>query len=223
MAVDFNGVDSKVVNTVGVFDSSLLTICAWTFADKLDFGIMFRAGSISERPSVVNHASFPAIHLFQECATTNGDWRADTPLQQWNAVAISFDRTPVPPSTPIIRVNFTPATVTVVVAPVGAALLPNAGYTVGILLSTQPWDGMIAHLQVFNRILTAQEMDDTLRGPGSVSNGRVLWLRMCEQTDLLDYSGNGFHGTGTNVTNRAQDSPPCLPASGSNLMGQGLL
>jgi hypothetical protein len=59
------------------------------------------------------------------------------------------------------------------------------------------WDGRIAHVQIFNRILSAAEMDACLKDPGSVKHGLRLWLPMLNNADVNDRSGNDLHAAGT--------------------------
>jgi hypothetical protein len=102
---------------------------------------------------------------------------------------------------PAARVNFATATVSEVSEPNDGPGSPSAGYCIGnISDASKTWDGRIAHVQIFNRILSAAEMDACLQAPGSVTNGLRLWLPMNNATDINDRSENGFHGIGTSLT-----------------------
>jgi hypothetical protein len=81
------------------------------------------------------------------------------------------------------------------------------GYCVGNFSNqTHTWDGRIAHVQVFNRILSAAEMDACLRDPGSVKAGLRLWLPMSNAISLPDESGNGFSGASIALETRGGPS-----------------
>lgn len=227
MAVDFNGTTSQVVNaTAAALNVSLLTICVWEFSDGLGeggAGVLYTQSEGEDSFSIF-HGVANQKRFFQRHATTNGTWSWPALDGKWNAMSVSIDRSTTPASLPLVRVNFAPVTVTVVAAPVGAPTLGTTGYCIGAINGgVQAWDGAIAQVQVFNRILTDIEKDDALINPGTVSDGRVLWLHLCSVSDLLDYSGNGSHGTGTALTERDPPSSPCAPASASNLSGQALL
>jgi hypothetical protein len=133
-----------------------------------------------------------------------GKWTFPITDGVWLPVSLSYDKSTT--NFPIVRVNFGDVTETQTNAP-----SPNpdvvAGYCVGNEKGqSRGWNGKIAHVQVFNRLLSAAEKDACLRTPGSITNGLRLWLPMTNETDTDDRSGNGFDVTKTHVTT-ATDTP----------------
>jgi hypothetical protein len=124
----------------------------------------------------------------------------------WSAVSLTYDKSS-PTTAPQVRVNFVDVTETISHSS-GTALAINTGYCVGNDSSqTKGWNGRIAHLQVFNRQLSAAEQDACLREPGSVTNGLRLWLPMTHGTDINDRSVNGSHGTATDLATGPSGPP----------------
>lgn len=58
--------------------------------------------------------------------------------------------------------------------------------------------GNLAHIQLFNRVLSPEEIKQIMRFPGSIVNGRTgYWPLFGSASPEPDYSGNGNHGTVT--------------------------
>jgi hypothetical protein len=132
-----------------------------------------------------------------------GEWTFPVKDNQWQAVALTHDLSPST-NEPQARVNFVDVTMMRVHAPDGNPEPFPAGYCVGNDTAMEKtWNGRIAHVQVFNRILTASEQDACLREPGSVTNGLRLWLPMSHATDINDRSVNRFHATATDLATGA--------------------
>jgi hypothetical protein len=66
-----------------------------------------------------------------------------------------------------------------------------------VTTQTNTWEGRIAHVQVFNRLLSAAEMEACLKDPGSVRHSLRLWLPMTSAADVNDRSGNSFNAVAT--------------------------
>jgi hypothetical protein len=98
----------------------------------------------------------------------------------------------------------------------GLTVSAGVGYCVGNLSNqSQTWNGRIAHVQIFDRLLSPAEMDACMRTPGSVTRGLRLWLPMTSATDVNDRTANGFNGTATGLDSASgpviyshQDIPP---------------
>jgi hypothetical protein len=137
------------------------------------------------------------LTFFAGYFTTNSTSTFAVPHHAWTPVAVAHKYTSG--SAPTIRVNF--QSVTPTQAGSGDPLSLGNGFCVGNVTSqTNTWAGRIAHVQVFNRLLSAAEMDACLKAPGSIPDGLRLWLPMTNETDVNDRSGNGFNGTRTDVT-----------------------
>lgn len=213
MAIDFNGTTSKLENTGGTDFSAytVISVLVWVYADTTGEGAL---GNVFHFPEDANSGNqglryHDATNMGWQSdrATTHGQWKFAASTGQWNAVGLSYDNTDVA-NDPVTRVNFASVTPSRENAPVGAALAPGSGYCVGNnTAQTRTWDGAIAHLQVFNVILTASEMDMGLRRPGSVRRGLTMWLPMYDANHIQDWSGNVNNGTATALTTR--DGPPC--------------
>jgi hypothetical protein len=145
-----------------------------------------------------------------------GEWTFPATDGKWIPISLIYDKS-LPGNDPQVRVNFLNVdNLTDANPPGGTASVPN-GYCVGNdSEQSSGWDGKIAHLQVFNRILPASERDACLQAPGSITNGLRLWLPMTNANDTNDCSGNGSHGTPTDLTTditgpMLTDQPGVLP------------
>ena len=83
---------------------------------------------------------------------------------------------------------------------VAAGLLARA-------LNDQDFAGKLAYVQIFNRALDVNEINQIMRIPGSVPRGLVLFWNFLGGSPEPDYSGNGNSGTVTGATVSA-DNPP---------------
>ena len=178
----------------------------WTWADGLgegNFGRIYKGeNSDLARPMLYHSSAAGTLRWEQETDAVVGQWSFAAADGQWNAVGLSYDRTTLT-TDPVVRVNFAPVSTTEISTPTGTASTTGAGYVVGNRAGDdRTFDGAIQHVQVFNRILTAREMDAALRRPGSIRNGLKLWLPMYHASYLADHSGSGFHGTGANLATR---------------------
>mgnify|MGYP001576581464 FL=1 len=62
----------------------------------------------------------------------------------------------------------------------------------------EEWDGLIAHMHLYNRVLSADEMRQVMSLPGSVSNGLQLYMPLSGwNAPEIDLSGNNRTGTVT--------------------------
>lgn len=214
MAILFDALTSKLQHDTAALDSTTWTFCVWLYALGLgegSFGEIFVWDETGNDVYEIYHDSVAnRLEISARWNVTLGQWEVSTVTDnQWNAVAISYDGGSTA-NDPLARVNFAAATVTEVGTPTGTLPAAAPGYCVGNK-STQDftWDGRLQHLQYFNVILTADEMDAALRRPGSIRRGLRLWLPMFHASYVADLSGNAFHGTGTALA--TTDSAPCQP------------
>jgi hypothetical protein len=217
-----SGGSSKLENPdADVLDgSNLMTICVWVFRTgpgQGDAGTLLtldEAGALGSSVKLLNSAS--KLALFAGFVPTPGVWSVPLEDNSWSAVAVTYDKSDQGKK-PTFRVNFKDVTPTEDLAPGGTPFSVPPGYCIGNLTTqTSTWQGRIAQVQVFNRILSPAEMDGSLRDPGSVTNGLRLWLPMTTATEINDRSGNGFHGTGTDLETdfngpRLTDQPDVPP------------
>lgn len=212
MAIDFNATTSKIQhNTADLGITNLLTVCGWVFArgmGELNFGAILVLDEASNSILLRHNNSANTLELVSIGPSPDGRWTFPATDGQWNAVAIRYDGSSST-NNPEARVGFATVTVTEIGAPGGVMVAPNTGYCIGNRSSQAwTWDGMLAHIQIFNRILTDGEMDQACRRPGSVRSG--LFLPMYHAGYLTDLSGNAFNGTGTDLTD-AVGGPPASP------------
>jgi hypothetical protein len=212
----FNGTTSRIQNDSAPVLGTVtkITVCAWVYAESRGGG---GSGSILR----LNEQGDKIILGYENLSTDmhfyadSGHWTFPLSLQDWRAISVTHDLTTNGP--PAVRVNFASETVTPVVSATSA--LPDSGYCVGNFSGgTTGWHGKIAHVQVFNRVLTPAETDRALLTPGSVTEGLRLWLPMTNELDIYDRSGNGFDGTpkGTDPdkVSTGNNSPPIDRKSG---------
>jgi hypothetical protein len=196
----FNGTTSKLENdAANILDgSNEITVCVWVKANtftgssqRLVFCLSEDAGQLH-----LNHQTSADTMGWSALLTGSATWTFPVKDGAWQAISVVYDRS-LSTNDPIVRVNFADVTESNA-SPAGSPGAVPDGYCVGND-STQSfgWDGQIAHLQVFNRILQPDEQDACLRKPGSVTNGLRLWLPMTHATDIDDRSVNRFHGTAT--------------------------
>jgi hypothetical protein len=138
---------------------------------------------------------------------SQGVWSTTVAEGAWNAICVRLDFSD-DNNEPTVRVNFTPAPATELSPPIEIQDPPAPGYCVGNRSAQdRTWDGRIAHMQVFNTILSDADADAALRNPGSVTAGLRLYLPMTKASDTSDVSGNGFDGDPTDLAN-GSNSPP---------------
>jgi hypothetical protein len=204
-SIFFNGTNSKIQNdNADILNTQTqITVCAWVFAESTGGG---GNGSILRLDEQGDKIIFG-----YEGPGTDMHWRADSGhwtfplgLGGWRAISVTYDFTSS--SAPVVRVNFAPVTVTPVVS--WTSDLPATGYCIGNHSGgTTGWHGKIAHVQVFNRVLTPAEADRALLTPGSVTKDLRLWLPMTNLLDTYDRSGNGHDGTAAYIST-GKDWPP---------------
>ncbi len=217
MAVDFNGTTSKLAHTTASgYNTDTLTICGWVRADGVGeasrgFVVQFPdASADNASPVFYHHSTASVLRFLYDFTTTDGIWSLSATDGQWNAVAISYDRTSTA-NDPVARVNFSSASVTRTTGPVGTPVSPATGYCIGNSTNqVRTWDGALQHLQFFNVVLTAAEMDAALRAPGSVRRGLVSWWPMWHATYDADLVNTAFQPTATDLGTR-DGAPLAVP------------
>ena len=220
MAVTFDALTSKIEHTTDVgFDVATLTILAWVLAAGVgeattansvnrafQTGSATGAGFLGHPGDEANKLLFG--HAWSLSATGLAQWTVPATDGQWHAIGAAYDRGSAA-NDPTIRVDFAAPTVTEKITPSGTVGSPSAGYVIGNnAAQTRTWDGRIAHLQFFDVILTADEMDAGLRRPGSIRRGLLRHWLLLDSTYTADYVG-GSIPTATALA--TIDGPPCAP------------
>lgn len=215
MSIDFNGTTSLLYHTTATgYLVDARTVLAWCYADtagELGVGQLFGADETAAGTVyrwVLRYNNSTNLFRMFSNRTTDGVWQVALPLAQWNAFGVSYDGSDVA-NDPVARNNFAPLTVTEITVPVGAEAAGETGYAIGCRSTgTNVWDGAIQHVQFFNVVLTAAEMDAALRLPGSIRRGLVSWWPMLTAAHVTDIVQN-VAGTGSALTSRG--GPPCGP------------
>lgn len=67
--------------------------------------------------------------------------------------------------------------------------------------TTSAVDGLVSDIKMWSAALTAQQViDETWNFRPLVTTGLILWAPYLVQTDLVDYSGSGNHGTNASAS-----------------------
>lgn len=74
--------------------------------------------------------------------------------------------------------------------------------------TTAPFDGQLAYVHFYNRVLTGTEIAQLKDAPGSIATGLVgYWPLTGSGSQELDGSGNGQHGTVLGATESSENPP----------------
>lgn len=206
MAIAFNGSTSFIDKIQGLFPGNLpsviITVLAWTYAKgqgEGNNGAIYVTSFSQNRPNLRHNNSADTLSFVNGASVTNGIWTFPALDNQWNAVAVQYDRSLVT-NDPAARVNFADVTVTETSTPVGVPGVPStAGYTIGNTsnrLST--WDGFIGPIQVFYgpSLMSTSEMDAALMAPGAITKNLLFWNHMNMNNPLQNLSAQPMAGSG---------------------------
>jgi hypothetical protein len=211
-SIAFNGSSSKLQHDLAnVLDGSdEITVCVWVNSAASNDGYVLLFDEAGSGLNFHHPASSNTLAWLAGFAPGFRQWSFPATDGAWHAVSIKYNRSNYT-NTPEIRVDFTLVTLTPSGTGTGSPSTVDNGYSVG-----SGWEGKIAHLQVFNRLLSEAEQEACLRAPGSVPKGLRLWLPMTNGIDILDRSGNGNHATATDVTT-GSDGPKLVLRPGESL------
>lgn len=222
---DFDGANDSVNygNIPNLSDSTALTCSLWMFLDAttadqaaiLDYntvdGSLFRYDDVSPE----NRTNTYGVFLAEGSGTANATVNTATDgavISTWQFVTFSF----LANSSTGLRIYVdgvedanSPAT-TVNVDDAG---LSNSGWFVG----TDPnggrdLNGKVAYAQCWNRVLSLTEIQQSMRFPGSITEGLQLYAPLWGDNPEVDLSGLGHAGTVSGST-AATDGPPVFLTS----------
>jgi hypothetical protein len=220
MSYNFDGVDDLVS-----FESSppsfptAFTIVAWIKPDS------FSSSSRSTVFTSYDSSNGNGIGLFATPAGSTGSlkleatfsgglarWQSpndDLTAGQWYGVAATLDASSTANDPMLYRKVGSDAissrTVTELLSPSGSVLTGYDGWWSGGVFTSYAFDGRIAYVRLFNRVLTQTEVDSELTTPGSVTSGCLVAWDF--QSDANDSSGNSRNGTVSGAT-LDSDNPP---------------
>lgn len=226
---DFDGVDDSVnCGSATVIDDLFAsggTIAAWIYpqgwgensvgriVDKT--GSTLAGYSLSVRDNAAPLAALSFAHRFSE----NAVWAtaaSSIVLNQWQHVAVTYDRS-ASTNDPTCYIGGALAELGLDSNSTGSAVSDSAhDLIIGTQSSTaRSFDGMIAYVHIYTRVLSATEINDIMRQPGSIADNLVgYWPLGGADSPELDLSGNGSTGTVTGAAESA-DGPPILLAPAS--------
>ncbi len=135
-------------------------------------------------------------------------------FNRWHCVAITFDSTDVVNNDPRFyhintasnRLLMEEVTVTQTLTATGNPISANPGYNVGNAPGqTRTFDGQLAYLQYWGRILTLAELNQAALIPGSITSNLKLYLPLTHNG--LDHGGGARHGTMSSMGPTAYGPP----------------
>jgi hypothetical protein len=208
MSYNFDGIDDRIS-----FESSppsfptAFTIVAWIKPDT--FGVSGRStvflGYNSSSGALVGLSATPAgtngsFKLEASFSGAFARWQApddDLTPGQWCGIAAAFDGSSAS-NDPLLyrKIGSDPVssrTVTELLSPAGSLVTSYDGWWSGGVLTSYAFDGRIAYVRLYNRVLSQTEVGNELSTPGSVTNGLVVAWDF--QSNANDSSGNNRHGT----------------------------
>jgi hypothetical protein len=149
-----------------------VTVCCWIYPNGLgEFGngaVIYLDEQAGNAAFVIAHiagANMLQIEKYPGAAGQAGSWTIPIIDRTWNAVCVRLDFSA--DNAPTARVNFTAVTVNTDITPIGINDQPATGYCVGnTSAQTRTWDGRIAHVQVFNTILSRRQCGCSIAEPG---------------------------------------------------------
>jgi hypothetical protein len=200
--MSFNGTTSILSDaSAKTLSASAFTLLAWVNAagqGEGSFGRVIQAdetgGGTSLQGFLLAHNNANNQMYFTQIfngATPQGEWRFAATDNQWNAVAVFYDRGSSA-NVPTARVNFASATVTTITTPSGSSVAPNAGYAIGNRSAAdRTWNGALMHVQYHPATLSSGDADKALKYPGSIYTNGALWWPMLNGTYTEMWSANG--------------------------------
>ena len=201
---------------------SAQTFSAWAEPDTVgegSAGRIFRHAAGSDADSlwqllILGTAGQERFRFIAPFTTTQGQW--DTPngsatLLAWQCVQVTWSGTATT-TDPVIYINGTSQSLTEVATPAGTFDSGTNTMTIGDDTSdTRTWDGGLAYLNSYSRVLTTVELADACKNPLRTYAANLM-LGMLGDSPEVDYSGNGLTGTVNGATASA-DGPPVFLTS----------
>ena len=214
MALNFDGVDDYCTFTSAASVNNLgpLTWMAWVLPDLFTaaFGRMWVKGSGTGSARFISLLrSTTSFGLAVDFSTTTLTRQAAlnlVRLGQWDHWTLTWDGTTTATGASIYRNAIESATYTATTN--GAGTVTDASFVGG--MGARPsdasgdFDGKMAHMQMWNRVLSTDELRQAMLLPGSVQPGLVQYYPMDylgpNNRQLHDFSGFANHGTSNGVT-----------------------
>lgn len=214
MAITFNGTTTTFIHTTATgYNVGTRTVVGWCYAattgelGQATFMTCDESSASTLSSFVMRYINSTDVFRYVSNRATDGHWEWSLPLNQWNALGVSYNNSDVA-NDPVVRLNFASVTPTETQTPSGAEVAAASGYGIGNNSgASRTWNGRIQHTQFFNVVLTANEMDAALRRPGSIRRGLVSWWPMWDTNHPEDLVNTAFQPTLTAGANG--DGAPC--------------
>ena len=211
MPRDFNGTTSVLTCGTTLTLGGTFTFAIWMNPDGTGEG---GSGRLLEKGNGTNYAVFfvttnQATRFLADWSTTDGGWTSDTTNSTgvWTHAAMTYDDSSVA-NDPIFYINGVATTATETATPTLTRGAESGSFRVGNNSgATRTFDGRLAYAQVFNRILSAVEIPQIMRWPGSITRGLIGFWPIWGGSPEGDYSGAGNSGTVTSANVHASDPP----------------
>lgn len=200
MARDFNG-SSDISYTLAASQTghSQITVAAWVYPDSTaQYGRHFhQEGGAGFNMNMEFDDGWGWV-VGHGWSTTDGKWSIAKPSTgAWVHIGHTYDWTSTT-NDPIIYQNGVSQTITERVTPAGSAVNSNTGFWIGSEAgASQFFDGRIAELAIWNRILTADEMAALADGfaPSFFRRGLVFYTPLLgkltnERDSILGTAGS---------------------------------
>jgi len=207
MSYNFDGVDDRIsfASSPPSFPTAF-TIVAWIKADAFpQRGLVFGAYNSSSGNliglSAMSAGTSGAFELEASFSGAFARWKApdnDLATGQWYGIAGALDASSTANDATLYRKigpsgSIASRTVTELTAPSGSLVTNQDGWWTGAVLSSYPFDGRVAYVRFYNRVLSQSEINSEFTTPGSVTSGLLLAWNF--QSNANDSSGNNRNGT----------------------------
>lgn len=217
---DFDGVDDVVdFASASVIDSfTNKTIALWvkldTYGEDSQGVPINKRGTLKGWQIFIVGLGFNQYEFEERFSTIDGEWTVpvdSNPLDTWTHIATTFNNSS-DANDPILYINGNSVTVSEPQPPSGTVVDDATNrFVVGAQTNTGniAYDGRIAYVHYYNRILTGAEIQQIMRHPGSIADGLKLYAPLWGDSTEIDLSGNGNTGTVTGSVTSA-DGPPVM-------------
>ena len=210
MSRSFDGVDD-VINcgsSTSLDDLGPLSIGAWIniiSAGENGFGAIWLKGDSSDSAGSKYFANSGVgqLAILFWITKAAGDQLQRTASTQLNASTWTFVHMTWDGSNDFnnIHIYYNLSEVSYASASNASSIPSDAAFNLGIgndpASGTQTFDGSIAHVQTWNRVLSVNEMAQAMRFPGSITRGLIGFWPLWGGSPEPDYSGKGNSGTVT--------------------------
>lgn len=214
MARNFDGVDDLIdFGTCGdsfMRENQACTIIVWGYTRGTNSSSLVRRLSTNQVSFIINSTTAGKLR-FVVGAATNLDVVSSTNVtnNKWQSYAVTWGGDYTQASS--VHIYIDSVEVSYGTQTNGSGALGDnstAALTVGNNQAlTSDYDGILAHVQIFTRVLSASEIKQASYFPGSITNGLAFYAPLWGGSPEPDYSGNRNNGTVTGATVSSNNPP----------------